>query len=120
MSPAFDAIWMPGPLVMKKLCFGEVIRNVYMSSKAPFVGIYLLFRPALLIRDPDLGKRILVTDFEYFHDRGLHYDEENDPVGAFLLAMPGQKWKIKANVHYGRGEEIPAKGLPGQSDRDRK
>lgn len=82
-----------GPLVIKELCFGEVIRNVYMTTKAPFVGIYLLFRPALLIRDPELVKRILMTDFDYFHDRGLHYDEENDPIGAFLLAMPGQKWK---------------------------
>lgn len=82
-----------GPLVIKELCFGEVIRNVYMTTRAPFVGIYLLFRPALLIRDPELVKRILMTDFDYFHDRGLHYDEENDPIGAFLLAMPGQKWK---------------------------
>lgn len=82
-----------GPLVIKELCFGEVIRNVYMTTRAPFVGIYLLFRPALLIRDPELVKRILMTDFDYFHDRGLQYDEENDPIGAFLLAMPGQKWK---------------------------
>lgn len=38
-------------------------------------------------------RRVLIEDFEHFHDRGVHYDEENDPIGANYFGMRGQKWK---------------------------
>lgn len=82
-----------GPVVLQKQGMGEVLRDVYLKSNEPFLGIYLLFRPTLLVRDPVLLKRIFTTDFEHFTDRGLHYDEENDPIGAHLFAMPGKTWK---------------------------
>lgn len=80
-------------VVQQKLSFGEHIRKVYMQSKEPFMGLYMLFRPALLINDADLVKRVLISDFDHFVDRGTHFDEENDPVGANLFGMPGQQWK---------------------------
>lgn len=83
-----------GPVVKQKQSFGELIRDLHLGAKdEPYLGLYFLHRPALLVRDPELVKRILVTDFEYFHDRGIHYDEENDPIGAGLFAMPGIAWK---------------------------
>lgn len=82
-----------GPMVQKKLSFGELIRDIHLESEEPLLGIYLLFRPALLIRDAELVKRVLITDFEHFADRGFHYDEENDPIGANITGMPFKKWK---------------------------
>lgn len=38
-------------------------------------------------------KRIFVTDFDHFYDRGVHYDEVVDPVGASLFGMRGKPWK---------------------------
>lgn len=83
-----------GPVVSQKQSFGEAIRDVYLRNKEPYLGIFFLFRPVLLIRDHVLVKRILVTDFNHFTDRGVHYDEVHDPIGANLMAMPGEKWRI--------------------------
>lgn len=82
-----------GPVVKQTQSMGEVMRDIHLMSKEPYLGINLFFRPALLIRDATLVKRILITDFDHFHDRGLHYDESADPISANLFAMPGQQWK---------------------------
>lgn len=83
-----------GPVVAQKQSFGEAVRDVYLRSTDPFLGIFFFFRPVLLIRDALLVKRILFADFDHFTDRSIHYDEENDPVGASILGMPGEKWRI--------------------------
>ncbi|KXJ70068.1 hypothetical protein RP20_CCG024945 [Aedes albopictus] len=68
--------------------------NLYHRTKhLPYVGIYLSLRPALLINDPELVKNILTRDFEHFHDRGIHVDEETDPMSGHLFALGGVKWK---------------------------
>jgi hypothetical protein len=36
----------------------------------------------LLIRDPDLIKSVLVTDFTSFHDNDFNFEEKNDPAIA--------------------------------------
>jgi cytochrome P450 family 6 len=85
------------PLVQKKRSFGTAIYDLYTGTKEPFIGIYLFFRPALLIRDADLIKNVLVKDFNSFHDRGIYINEEKDPMSASLFALPGQKWKHMRN-----------------------
>lgn len=40
-----------------------------------------------------LVKRVLVTDFDHFNDRGVHFNEESDPIGANLFGMPFKQWK---------------------------
>lgn len=82
------------PVVLKKRSFGTAIFDVYNSAYEPFIGIYLLFRPALLVRDAELVRNILVKDFNSFHDRGIYCNEANDPTSASLFALPGQKWKF--------------------------
>lgn len=82
-----------GPVLRQEQSMGELFRDVYLRSKEPFLGMYMLFRPTLLIRDPVLVKRVLIADFDHFYDRGVHFDEENDPIGASLFGMPGQQWK---------------------------
>ncbi|XP_035783645.1 cytochrome P450 6d3-like [Anopheles albimanus] len=77
----------------KKESFGVAINNLYHRSTDRFVGVYLFFRPSILIRDPHLAKRIMVADFQYFHDRGVYCDEHGDPFSANLFALPGQRWK---------------------------
>ncbi|XP_055684922.1 probable cytochrome P450 6d4 [Lutzomyia longipalpis] len=79
--------------VKQKVSLGNCLHELYRKSSNPFVGIYMFFRPALLIRDANLAKNILTSDFEYFYDRGVHCDEENDPLSATLFALSGQKWK---------------------------
>uniref|UniRef100_A0A182Q572 Cytochrome P450 n=1 Tax=Anopheles farauti TaxID=69004 RepID=A0A182Q572_9DIPT len=80
-------------LAEKKESFGIAINKLYQQSTEPLVGVYLFFRPALLIRDPHLAKRIMVSDYQSFHDRGVYCEEQRDPFSANLFALPGQRWK---------------------------
>lgn len=73
-------------------CMGMNLLDLYNSSNESIVGIYLLFRPALLVRDADLVKCILSTNANSFYDRGI-YHNPNDPVANNMLMMTGQEWK---------------------------
>lgn len=50
--------------------FAETVERVYHATDEPFIGIYSVFRPILLFRDPYLIRQILIKDFSYFTDRG--------------------------------------------------
>jgi hypothetical protein len=44
------------------------------------LGYYKLRLPALMVRDPELIKQVLVKDFDSFHDNDLYIDEDTDPL----------------------------------------
>lgn len=77
---------------MGRTCMGVNLYDLYNCTKEPIIGIYLLFRPALLVRDADLVKRILSTDATSFYDRGV-YHNPNDAVANNILMMMGNEWK---------------------------
>lgn len=77
----------------RKKSFGMAIYDVYRESKDRVLGIYLINRPALLIRDAKLSRDVLTKDFTSFHDRGVYVDEENDPMSGGLFFLKGKKWK---------------------------
>lgn len=72
---------------------GMLVTRIYNSTNEPFIGMYSIFRPILLVRDSELVRNILIKDFNYFTDRGVHCDESYDPLSGHLFALPGQKWK---------------------------
>uniref|UniRef100_A0A182VRM4 Cytochrome P450 n=1 Tax=Anopheles minimus TaxID=112268 RepID=A0A182VRM4_9DIPT len=80
-------------LAEKRESFGVAVNQLYDRSTERIVGVYLFFRPALLVRDAHLAKRIMVADFQHFHDRGVYCDEHRDPMSANLFALPGARWK---------------------------
>lgn len=69
------------------------LQNLYCSTTEPFIGIYSVLRPILLVRDPELVRNIFVRDFTHFTDHGSYMDEKSDPISAHLFAIPGEKWK---------------------------
>ncbi|KAL5280354.1 CYP3A4.2 family protein [Megaselia abdita] len=81
------------PLMKKEKSLGVLVSDIYAKSKEPFLGIYLMFRPAILVRDAKLCKDILTKSFGSFHDRGVYVDEENDPFSANLFSLEGESWK---------------------------
>ncbi|KAL7027664.1 hypothetical protein ACKWTF_005515 [Chironomus riparius] len=72
----------------------DILHDIYMEKKSSKVfGIYLSYRPVLVINDPVLIQDVLIKDFNTFHDRGLPINEEKDILSAHLFTLGGQKWR---------------------------
>lgn len=61
--------------------FMQIIYNKFKATTR-FVGLYIFARPAILIYDQELIKNVLIKDFEHFTDRGMYYNNEDDPLSA--------------------------------------
>lgn len=58
--------------LLKKCGFFENVMRLYSRPEvkdAPFFGFYIFQRPALVIKDPELIKRIMIKDFNSFSNR---------------------------------------------------
>lgn len=59
------------------------------------VGFYRGMSPELVIRDPEIVKRILVTDFQYFYARGFNpHKKVIEPLLKNLFFADGDLWKL--------------------------
>ncbi|XP_050307893.1 probable cytochrome P450 6a14 isoform X2 [Anthonomus grandis grandis] len=95
LNPQFPFGDMAG-VIFRKQNMGDRIKQIYLNERNKghdFVGLYFFSRKAFLPLDPILIKNILGRDFQYFSDRGIYYDEENDPLSAHLFSIAGTKWK---------------------------
>ena len=82
------------PVAKGEKSFGVTIHDLYKQTKAnPFVGIYLFFRPALLINDIGVIKTVLNQDFSFFHDRGVYSNVKHDPLSGGIFQLSGTEWK---------------------------
>ncbi|KAK6642293.1 hypothetical protein RUM44_014016 [Polyplax serrata] len=69
------------------------IGNNHPNEKV--VGWYKLLKPAIIIRDPNLARRILVSDFHSFRNNDMELDPDVDPVlGNNLFLLNDEKWKL--------------------------
>ncbi|CAB3254030.1 unnamed protein product [Arctia plantaginis] len=60
------------------------MRQLYKDFKAPYVGIWLFWRPGLVINSPEITRRILVKDSENFRNHFLS-SGKTDPIGSLNL-----------------------------------
>lgn len=86
-----------GSVWRREKAMGMAVYDVYVKSKERFLGTYMLFRPAVLIRDAELARRVLAQDFDSFHDRGIYVDEQRDPLSASIFALQGHSWRMMRN-----------------------
>lgn len=76
-------------LISFKTSFGFLMKEIYDDAKfqnEAVVGIYTL-EPAMLVRDPELIKSILIRDFNCFRNRFSSSDPHHDPIGALSLFL---------------------------------
>lgn len=95
ISPSFPFGDMAS-VIFRQQNMGDKIKEIYDAMKQQrhkFVGLYFFSRKAFMPLDPVLIKHILSQDFQHFNDRGIYYDEENDPISAHLFSLSGTKWK---------------------------
>ncbi|KAJ6641330.1 putative cytochrome P450 6g2 [Pseudolycoriella hygida] len=92
--PSKPLIGSVGGMLSFKKCVAQQFSDFYFDKKTkekPFVGIHMFHKPAIVLRDPELIKRVLVKDFTSFPDRYCSADEHQDILGntnLFFLNSP--------------------------------
>ncbi|XP_058166249.1 cytochrome P450 6A1-like [Anopheles ziemanni] len=68
--------------------------NELKPSGKPYGGIYFFTNPVALALELEFVKNVLLQqrDFAYFHDRGVYYNEKDDPISGHLFNIEGTKW----------------------------
>ncbi|KAL7027300.1 hypothetical protein ACKWTF_005399 [Chironomus riparius] len=83
-----------GSVALATKPFGLIFQDFYENfKKHKILGIYLSYRPALVVNDPVIIQEIIIKNFTSFHDRNLPVDEETNPLSAHLFTLCGQKWR---------------------------
>ncbi|KAJ0177519.1 hypothetical protein K1T71_007528 [Dendrolimus kikuchii] len=63
---------------------GVWMRKLYTRFDSPYVGIWLFWRPALVINSPEIARRVLVKDADVFRNRFLS-SGKSDPIGGMNI-----------------------------------
>ncbi|XP_034950095.1 cytochrome P450 6k1-like [Chelonus insularis] len=72
--------------------FGELYHQV--KNDPPYMGIYIMYKPFLLLRDPEIIKQMFVKDFNYFQNRYFTARNRNDRLGSDnLFSIHNPQWK---------------------------
>nr|WCC58060.1 cytochrome P450 [Pharsalia antennata] len=81
-------------IVGKKNAY-EISADIYKQyPEYPFVGIFRMGEPCLILRDPELIKNVLVKDFSYFVNNDMMVDKKLDPLfGLNPFVQKDEEWK---------------------------
>ncbi|GBP59933.1 Cytochrome P450 6B2 [Eumeta japonica] len=96
---------MRNPIPFVGTALGQFIQKVSLAHAAEevyrkypnerYVGTFLGSQKSLVIRDPELIKSVLLTDFSYFHKRGLSLHQTVlEPLAKNLFGLDGDLWKL--------------------------
>lgn len=81
-----------GNVILAKQSNDAFTKSLYdRYTEEKFVGVYIGYKNALLVRDPNIIKRILITDFGSFHERGIKVSESGSSNNLFVA--DGDTWK---------------------------
>ncbi|KAM3961539.1 cytochrome P450 6B6-like [Aphomia sociella] len=90
------------------LLFGSAINNYLLRESLTtsttkqynsypneaLVGGFRSTTPILVIRDPELAKQVIVSDFYYFHERGIVPGKSLEPLLRNLFFGEGDLWRL--------------------------
>lgn len=81
-----------------KTIMGIHVANLYNKMTGPYFGMFILDKPYFVIKDPELVKMVLVKDFNYFQNRTVFSNADNEPIAAHMLFVSkNPEWKIMRN-----------------------
>lgn len=80
----------------RSFSMGEKMKLIYEQHKpkSGIVGMFLMIKPVPIICDLDLIKTVLIKDFHKLSDRGLYWNEKDDPLSANILNLPEDRWRF--------------------------
>ncbi|KAF5275809.1 hypothetical protein FQA39_LY06669 [Lamprigera yunnana] len=81
-------------VVRSKQSLSTYFADLYNDTEGPYVGFYALSNPFLLLKDPELIKRVLIKDFNLFPNRIFFVDEKIDPIlSNALFGIKTPHWR---------------------------
>ncbi|XP_050508500.1 cytochrome P450 6a8-like [Diabrotica virgifera virgifera] len=84
-------------LYLGKQTFGEVFSNAYLEFKRrgeKHGGIYYMNRPVYIPVDPEIIKKIIISDAHYFPNHSMYISPKDDILSGHLFNMEDKEWKI--------------------------
>ncbi|XP_013191571.1 cytochrome P450 6B6 [Amyelois transitella] len=105
----FDYWKKRGVTYVKPMLFVGSTVDVYLQKKSvtqyasevyfkfpneKMVGVFRSTNPGLIVRDPEIIKRILITDFYYFYKRGIMPGKTLEPILRNLFFAEGDLWRL--------------------------
>lgn len=74
----------------------QVVREFYQQLRgrgSTIGGLYFFTEPVLLLLELEAVKAVLIKDFHNFPERGIYYNEKDDPLSAHMFALDGPAWR---------------------------
>lgn len=84
------------PYLFENADFGSLLRDLYNDPEADgqrYVGLYMVHRPALLVRDPAAVNQFLQASFTNFSTREFHSGIERCLLSDNIYQRSGIQWK---------------------------
>ncbi|XP_044584080.1 cytochrome P450 6k1-like isoform X2 [Cotesia glomerata] len=75
---------------------GYLLGRLYNEARGdpPFLGIYIMHKPFLILRDPKIIKQMIIKDFNFFQNRYFSSRNRNDKLGTDnLFSINNPEWK---------------------------
>lgn len=75
---------------------GEFFSNCYLELQKRgerHGGAYYFWNPVYIPVDPEIIKKIIISDFENFPNHGLYLNPKEDPLSGHIFNMEGPKWR---------------------------
>ncbi|XP_075979686.1 cytochrome P450 6B1-like [Anticarsia gemmatalis] len=98
--PAWPVVGHILSVVMFKEQGGMCFKRIYDTYKdLKFLGTHQFYQRTLVVRDPELIRRVCVNDFQHFTDRGFFFNKDVDPLAGSVLFLRGNEWKrLRAKI----------------------
>ncbi|CAB3244134.1 unnamed protein product [Arctia plantaginis] len=98
--PAWPIVGHILSVVMFKEQGGMCFKRIYDTHKnLKFLGTHQFYQRTLVVRDPELIRRVCVNDFQHFTDRGFFFNKDVDPLAGSVLFLRGNEWKkLRAKI----------------------
>lgn len=92
--PFMKPTWIFGNIkdafLLKKHLFFVYLDLYRKAENHDFIGIYSGTKPVVMVRDPELAKKILIKDFTYFTDRIFTINPKIEPLAYHVANMKGK------------------------------
>lgn len=82
-------------VAFRKVHLADYLKDMYDTyTEEPAVGVFFRSSPALLLRDPEIIRDVMIKSFSSFADRGVKIYADIDPLAQHLLYLEYDRWKL--------------------------